>query len=209
MKCHEIGPAETWEEVEAVFAAAPVWEFDQAWLAVREPEFRKATVRMGWHADRFCYFAKLEDHFPTTRARTRNERLWELGDVLELFAGLPGHPAYIEYHAAPNGQVLQLLWPDATALGSVAGLEDLGRFSVTDDRAISRVKIVDGGWQVYGELPSSCLPGAALPLAGTTWQISFGRYDHHADGTFTLSSTSPLTAPAYHRRHEWREVQFS
>jgi hypothetical protein len=208
MKCPEIDKPGSWEAVEKVFDGTPTLDFWQTWQNENEPDFCRGTVRIGWQADRFFYFAGLEDNFPRTRALARNEPLWQLGDVLELFAGLKGHPAYVEYHTAPNGQVLQLLWPDASALGTVAGMDDLRRFSVTDDRAVIRVRMVEGGWQVYGELPSSSLPGATAPLAGQTWEVSFGRYDYHSDGTFTLSSTSPLTLPSYHRRHEWREIEF-
>jgi hypothetical protein len=210
MICTELASEKTddWENLARIFSSAPTIPFAQHWAKHVEPAFLPAGVRIGWRADRFCYFAELRDNFPTTRARVRNDPLWELGDVLELFAGVKGDPAYVEYHTAPNGRVLQLLWPDPTALATVAGVDDLRRFSVTDDAAVARARIVEGGWQVYGELPASSLPGAAAPLAGQTWQVSFGRYDYHADGSFTLSSTSPLSKPSYHRRHEWREIGF-
>jgi hypothetical protein len=47
------------------------------------------------------------------------------------------------------------------------------------------------------------------PLAGQIWQISFGRYDYDMSGAPVLSSTSPITQPSYHRRHEWREIEFT
>lgn len=194
--------------MEAAFRSAPVWEFGQAWRDGCEPGLRRGTVRLGWSGDRLCYFATLEDEFPVMRATERNQHLWEMGDVLELFAGVRDRPAYVEYHTAPNGHILQLLWPDSGALSGLKGIADLARFIVTDDQAVSRVRIVEGGWQVYGELPASLLPGAAAPLAGQTWLVSFGRYDTHADGTFTLSNTLPLTQPTYHCRQEWREIEF-
>lgn len=182
-------------------------DFGQSWLAEPEPGFRTGRVRIGWFADRLCYCGELVDDFPMTRALGRNEPLWQLGDVLELFAGIKGRPAYVEYHTAPNGRILQLLWPDAAALSTVKGDGDLARFMVEDDRAVSWARTVKDGWQVYGELPVASLPGCSAPLAGQTWQVSFGRYDYHEDGSFTLSSTSPLTVPSYHRRHEWREIE--
>ena len=182
-------------------------DFGQSWLAKAEPGFRPGRVRIGWHNDRFCYFGELVDDFPMNRALGRNEPLWQLGDVLELFAGIKDRPAYVEYHAAPNGRILQLLWPDAAALSTVKDEGDLKRFMVEDDRAVSWARTVEDGWQVYGELPVASLPGCSVPLAGQTWQVSFGRYDYHRDGSFTLSSTSPLTLPSYHRRQEWREIE--
>ena len=38
-----------------------------------------------------------------TAAGKRNDLLFQLGDVLELFAGVKGHPAYVEYHFVSGG----------------------------------------------------------------------------------------------------------
>ena len=198
-----------WDGLLAAFADAPAWNFAQAWLAVPEPGFRPGSVRLGWCGGRFCYLADLSDDLPVTSASGRNEPLWQLGDVLELFAGVHGQPAYIEYHTAPNGCILQLQWPDSKALASVREISDLARFTVCDDVASSRVRFTPHGWQVYGELPLLSLPGAPAELAGQVWDVSFGRYDSGGPDTpQILSSTSPLTRPSYHRRDEWRRVRF-
>jgi hypothetical protein len=211
MICPKIAEYEDgdWEAISRAFSGALVLEFGQSWLDHPEPAFRPGSVRVGWREDRFLFFTDLRDEEISTSASGRNQPLWQLGDVLELFAGVKDHPAYVEYHTAPNGKILQLLWPDAEALGTFTGIEDLSRFTVTDDRAVSLTRIVDGGWQVYGELPTSSLPGAVAPLAGQIWQISFGRYDYDMSGAPVLSSTSPITQPSYHRRHEWREIEFT
>ena len=210
MFCPEIQPPETreWEGVVRALLGAPALDFAQPWRAHPEPAFRPGRVRIGWRGDRFLFFADLKDSGIVTSAHARNQPLWQMGDVIELFAGVKGNASYIEYHTAPNGVILQLLWPDSEALGTVTDIRDLSRFTVTDDQAVSRVRIVDGGWQVYGELPCCSLQGAVAALAGQTWQVSFGRYDYDEAGGPVLSSTSPLTQPAYHRRHEWREIQF-
>jgi hypothetical protein len=145
-----------------------------------------------------------------TLATERNQPLWQLGDVLELFAGVKGSVPYVEYHAAPNGVILQLLWSDSAALKEFAETGDLAGFALRDDKAFSKVRQKAGSWEVYGELPASSVPGnSGKDLAGEAWEINFGRYEYSDNNeTFVLSSTSPLTQPAYHRRQEWRQIVF-
>jgi hypothetical protein len=212
--CPELPPfdAADWKQIAGAFRKAPVWKLDQSWRKKRERGFRGGKVRIGWRGDRILYFADLSDREVTTKARRRNDHLWQLGDVLEVFAGVQGRPAYIEYHTAPNGLVLQLAWPDAGALQKAGGPKGLKPFIKMDDTAEATVRRTRNGWQVYGEIPGSSVWGRKPPKAtldGQIWDLSFGRYDYPADeGAPLLSSTSPLTQAAYHRRHEWRQVRF-
>ncbi len=102
-----------WKSVRAAFRQAPQWKFGQSWVERPSRGFRKGTVRIGWQGDRLFYLADLDDRELFTKATRRNQNLWELGDVLEIFAGVHGNPGYIEYHTAPNGVILQLFWPHA------------------------------------------------------------------------------------------------
>jgi hypothetical protein len=214
VSCPEIPPfdASDWKQIAGAFRHAPVWKFDQSWREKRERGFRGGKVRIGWRGDRLLYFADLSDREVTTKALNRNDHMWVLGDVLEIFAGVQGRPAYIEYHTAPNGLVLQLFWPDAASLQKTRGPGGLKPFMKTDDSAVAIVRRTRSGWQVYGEIPAASVWGGKprqASLEGQVWDLSFGRYDYPAgDGSPILSSTSPLTKPAYHRRHEWRQIQF-
>lgn len=204
--------ASDWKQIAGAFRHAPVWKFDQSWREKRERGFRGGKVRIGWRGDRILYFADLSDREVTTKARKRNDHIWVLGDVLEIFAGVQGRPAYIEYHTAPNGLALQLFFPDAAALQKTSGPNGLKPFMKTDDTAVATVRRTQTGWQVYGEIPAASVWGRKPPkatLEGQVWDLSFGRYDYPAgDDDPILSSTSPLTQAAYHRRHEWRQVRF-
>jgi hypothetical protein len=198
-----------WPEIERAFARAPRLDFSQPWRAEPEPAFRPGRVRIGWRADRFCYLAELEDDALFTSATTRNQPLWELGDVLETFVGAKGSPGYIEYHAAPNGTILQLRWPSREAFLASGGADGLTRFADRDDAATSRVRATGTGWAVYGEIPSGSVPGASGGLAGQVWEVNFGRYDYREEGRPpVLSATSPLARLSFHRRDEWRLVEF-
>jgi hypothetical protein len=213
--CPELPPINTsdWREIAGAFRHAPEWKFDQSWREKRERGFRGGKVRIGWRGDRLLYFADLSDRKVTTKALKRNDHMWELGDVLEIFAGVHGRPAYIEYHTAPNGLTLQLFWPDAGALRKTTGPKGMNPYIKNDDEAFAMARRTRSGWQVYGEIPAASVWGrqpAKATLAGQTWDVSFGRYDYPAgDGPPILSSTSPLTMAAYHRRPEWRQVTFT
>lgn len=214
VSCPEIAPFDSsnWRQIALAFRHAPVWKFDQSWREKRERGFRGGKVRIGWRGDRLLYFADLSDGEVTIRARKRNDPMWVMGDVLEVFAGVQGQPSYIEYHTAPNGLVLQLFWPDAAALQKTRRPDGLKPFMKTDDSAVATVRRTRGGWQVYGEIPAASVWGRKprqASLEGQVWDLSFGRYDYpDGDGAAILSSTSPLTQAAYHRRHEWRQIRF-
>lgn len=201
-----------WKQISRAFRASPVLKFDQSWREKRERGFRGGSVRIGWRGNHLLYFADLSDREVVTKARKPNDPMWTLGDVLEIFAGVQDRPAYIEYHTAPNGLPLHLFWPDADSLKKASGKGGLKKFTLKDDLAVAKVRRTNKGWQVYGEIPAMSVWGRKPPgnsLAGQVWDLSFGRYDYPSgEGAPILSSTSPLTQAAYHRRHEWRQVEF-
>jgi hypothetical protein len=76
------------DSVQAAFTKAPQFHFAQNWAEQTPPDLRNGTVRIGWQDDRLVYFADLDDRDIFTKATGRNQDLWKLGDVLEIFAGL-------------------------------------------------------------------------------------------------------------------------
>ena len=208
--CHPLKPFDTkdWPSIAKAFEGATEFTFSQHWMQVKDEAFRPARVRMGWRDDRLLYFAEFTDDNINTVARERNEEFYRTGDVFEIFAGFTGDPAYIEYHLSPNNVILQLRFPDSEALKN-AGHTGLHPFFIRDDDAVLQARVEEGRWLIYGELPADSLPGATKPIEGTIWQVSFCRYDYAAGGTSpVLSSTSLHEQASYHRRHEWRPIQF-
>lgn len=203
-------PSQAWEDLESIFAHAPVLEFSQQWLSCLDATFLPGSVRIGWHGTDFFYFATLQDAHPSTRATAHNQRLWLLGDVLEVFAGIHQEPAYLEYHTAPNDMALHLLWPDSSALAAAnASPEGITPYIIQDPTAKAISRTTPQGWQVLGRI---CLFSAFSKPVGSLnnsiWDINFGRYDYTADQS-TISSTSPLSQPNFHRRSEWVPIQFT
>lgn len=198
-----------WEEIQAHLEAGLVWDMAQSWFPAAEEAFRPASVRIGHSNDRLHVLATLTDEEIHTDATERNQPLWTLGDVFEVFAGVQGNPGYIEYHVAPNGCALQLLFPAADSLqkAAKAGLTPLMR---TDDATLLRATRTSEGWMAYAGIPASSLPGSHAPLSGQVWDLSLCRYDFSpSTGKAALASTSPFSQPSFHRRHEWRTIRMA
>ena len=201
--------AGNWGEITAAFDEAPSLEFGQPWCTASETGWQGGTVRTGWHASRFLYLATLADNHLVATAACNDQFLWQIGDVLEVFAGVDGDSGYIEYHTDPNGRTLRLRWPDKDAVSKVTEIAKVADFIVKDEATLVRVRRTENGWQVYGEIPATSLSGGCGTLAGQSWQLNFGRYDYRdLKSPPVLSSTSPLTKPSFHRRHEWRTIRF-
>lgn len=198
-----------WNSVAAAFEDAPALAMRQAWREEAETDLRVGTVRLGRSGDRLLVYAVLVDDEVATRATERNQPLYELGDVFEIFAGIAGQPGYIEYHIAPNDVILQLRWPDSAAVQRVKTSADLQDFAVMDNSAILKSRRTAAGWEVYVEIPLTSLPGGEESHGATPWQVNFSRYDYTADFTrHVLAATAPLTRPAFHRRDEWTHLRF-
>lgn len=170
-----------------------------------------STVDLSWSATGLHFLARLADLDVGTRARGPGERLWELGDVLEIFAGSPGAEAYLELHVAPNGCTLQLGWPSVSILTAMRARNerDLGAFVRTEPLFRAEPRLVPDGWEVEGVVFAQALE-SLNPAGcghGTRWALSFSRYDYGAEAVAPLlSSTSPHPVADFHRRSDWRTV---
>ena len=137
---------------DAAFAGSPVLTFNQSWRAERQPGFSAGSVRIGWQRDAFCFDARLEDSCLFTTASQRNDILYLLGDTLEFFAGAAGSPAYVEYHYAPNGVILQLLWPQSARAITLPAAGGLQAFAIEENDSSHSVWPIPGGWRVCAKV---------------------------------------------------------
>ncbi len=198
------------EAVRVAFQGAPVMEMGQSWRESLEVGFSPARVRVGWREDRLMVFAELTDAKLVTQATENNQRLWTLGDVFEIFLRDSSGERYLEFHVAPNGRRLQLVFSDRATLGQLAAngmvIEDL----MVAEPMFEFSHWVDGDqWSICAEIPNSAFLQPGTTLAGRTWLASFSRYDYRAPGTEpVISSTSPHAVASFHRQQEWAELVF-
>ncbi len=182
----------------------------QAWRDSPEEKFQPARVRIGWRGDRLLVFGELTDKHLYTRATEDNQILCSLGDVFEVFLRDSEGERYAEFHVAPNGRRLQLLWPDAATIRRV-GMKEVSLDDLKVHEPIFDFSQWSEGntWCICAPVPGSVFLPAGTPLGGRTWNASFSRYDYSsAEEPPVLSSTSPHAKVSFHRQQEWAEVLF-
>lgn len=184
----------------------PGWmPLGQSWLkSGPEAGFQPGWARIRWTPAALHYDAHFVRASPRNRARTLNERTWELGDICEVFVELAGGPGYVELHVTPENQRLQLLWRPGAFERFSAGEAPLTTATVADPAWVrSGVEVAGPGWSITAALPARAL-GLTAFSPELALRTAVCRYDCGAGGEpVRLSSTAPLTFPSYHRREEW------
>jgi len=212
--CPELPAIETTADLIAVihaFRAAPVCKLQQAWRTEPEPGFAPATVRVGWRDNTLLLLAELEDADVFTFARHNNERLWELGDTLEIFLRAADQPAYSEFHVAPNNLRLQLGFTSADHSEQARRNGSFASLIVHDITFNSRTWVLPkiNCWYAFVEIPVASVSHAPDCLTGLKCQFSFCRYDYTRGCPVpVISSTSAHSRPDFHCREEWGTLRF-
>lgn len=185
------------------------WSLGQAWRVEPVNGLRCGTVRFGWDPDALWVLAELPDDYIITRSTGHDQRMWELGDVFEIFVQRQHSRYYLELHVTPKNHRLLLQWTK-TGLAEVSAkrrlLEEFQRPGDLFESWV-RVRKNPNRWQLLVRLPAAVLPGGSPFQPRQKLSVSFSRYDAGRKGTASiLSSTSPHRKLDFHRRHEWRSV---
>jgi hypothetical protein len=194
------------ESVRTAFRSAASCSLWQAWRGREETGFSPGTVRIGSRQGSLLVFAELTDKDISNNATQLNQRVWELGDVFEIFLRHPRNESYVEFHVTPNNQRLQLCYPNAAAVESVRLTGSFEKFLVPGDAFYSKtwIKSTLNKWFVYAEIPTAIVCGSDEYSDNKQWRFSFGRYDYtRGVKEPVISSTSPHLEPDFHRHHEW------
>lgn len=191
---------------------APLWPvcparpivLQQCWLPMPQRSFQPGTAWLAATDDALLVFAKLTGSAARATATEDNQWLWELGDVFEIFVQSYGGDGYFEFQIAPNGRLLQLHYPFASAPRQ-NGIDQYLR----SDRLIqfaSHHNATTREWRIAARLPiPNILPPRKI-AEGAEWRMACCRYDYAADGSFVLSSTAQLSRPDFHRIGEWSRI---
>ena len=170
----------------------------QSWLPEPEPGFRPGQAKLRWSDGQLHLRGDFTGGGAGTDATAHGERLWERGDVAELFLQREGSDGYREYQVAPNGCTLALHYPDTACVAAVrSGARSLEEF-LTGEIPKAEVSVTRDGWTLSLSVPLKAAPGEIF-------RVSCCRYDHGGGGKPVISSTSPHPVRDFHRPGDWRE----
>lgn len=168
--------------------------FTQSWLQKPEALFHPGTVEVTLLKDSLLFHSTLIQKKAGTSATAHQQRLWELGDVVELFLQQIGAEDYYEYQIAPNGLMLALHYPDHNAVTAVRSGERHMEDFLADLPNDGTASTAADGW----------CASLTVPVTGKRFRFNCGRYDYCEGSTPVISSTSPLTKRDFHRVQEWK-----
>ena len=171
----------------------------QAWLPTPELGFLPGTACFAWKDGKLELTVDLTDQDVITSATASNQRLWELGDVVELFVQRVGESAYREYQVTPNGFTLALSYPDSSGVAAVrSGARQIDEF-FSDAAFMAQGELTAKGWRAHFSIP---LVGSL----GDRIRVSCCRYDAGTERSPIISSTSHHPVRDFHRPQDWREM---
>jgi hypothetical protein len=170
----------------------------QNWLPAPEQGFLPGKARFSWKDGFLTLDAEFVDREVITTATAHGQRLWEHGDVVELFIQKEGEQDYREYQVAPNGFTLALHYPDSTCVGAVRRGERRMEEFMTREIPVAKVTMHSEGWSASLHIPLPARPGEVF-------RVSCCRYDAGSGRAPLISSTSPHPARDFHRPQDWRK----
>jgi hypothetical protein len=173
--------------------------FQQTWRESPEAGFQTGLVRVGWSAGALEVGGEFEDAEVQTRATADNQRLWELGDVFEVFLQVEGRADYIELHVAPNAVRMHLRFPHVLSRDEPWPFQQL---FVNPVGFHAKAGELPGGWWAGLEIPCALL-GLKCLTAGLVLRAGFCRYDYGPSGEAICSSTAILSEMNFHQPEEW------
>lgn len=170
----------------------------QSWLTEPEAAFLPGRAEISWTKGKLHLRADLIAEEVITTATAHGQRLWEHGDVIELFVQRVGEKGYHEYQVSPNGFTLALRYPDISCVASVRSGERRMEEFLTGEIPKSEVSLTEEGWGVSLSIPLPASPGERF-------RLSCCRYDAGTGRPPVISSTSPHPVRDFHRPQDWRE----
>lgn len=184
-----LNPAKVWSDRAGWNDAAPV-----TLVGVGASDAAAATVRARWNNDWLFFEFLCRDDALVSPGRTDGEDHFKIGDVVEVFVGREGRPAYLEVHATPGGRK------------TVYGFRGYRQPASAPEGIEVRAGKTEGGWRAVLSIPWPALGGK--PEAGP-WEFLAGRYDYHETGGSPVLSSFPAQTgkPDFHDRARFARLE--
>ncbi len=195
---HDGGPTPT------AYASALCLPLSQHWCNGMPQEQGHAYIAAC--AEGLRLYSWFEEATPYTTATHNNQRLFELGSVVEFFICPSGTSTYWEIHLSPNGLIMDIRIPDRDAL--MRGALDWSEVIAPASHARYTGNTTATAWTTEIIVPWACFERTGIPT-GENWGVAVCRYnypDRLEDPE--LSATAPFTELSFHRIEEFNRITF-
>lgn len=184
-----LNPARAWSDREGwdAVAAAPL-------AGVNGMAAATSTVRARWNENWIFFEFVCRDEALVSPGRADGEDHFKLGDVVEVFLGRAGRPAYLEVHATPAGRK------------TVYAFRDYRKEAQSPDGIEVRAAKIPGGWRAVLSIPWPALGGTPEESG---WEFLAGRYDYDEPGSRPVLSSFPAQRgkPDFHDRARFARLE--
>lgn len=200
------GPADLTANPPAKYADAALLPLRQHWSDSMPEE--GGVARIGATKAGLSVYTRFEDSDIFSTATADQQRMWTLGDVVEVFVK-PGRDqdSYWEVHVTPNDFLMDLSIPSRAGMSS--GEITWEEIIAPESGTVYQTNVEDGVWSAELTIPWSAFGLNGMPAKGTTWQFAVCRYNYNGGlENHVLSSTAPLTKASYHRYEEYTDLTF-
>jgi hypothetical protein len=178
----------------------------QGWNNESNPSFADCNVDFTWQADALIVTAHLTDADVHSKSSNDNQKMWELGDVFEMFIQIEGQEDYFELHITPTNTRFQAHKPNV-----VGTIEPGGTYMPIEHWLVSPVQFkatatqTPDGWIATMEIPPSLL-GYQQFETGQQLRINFARYDGGPGREPDISASANHQTPSFHQPDDWHRI---
>ena len=199
------------QEHPQAYAAIPRLPLRQSWLDADRMPAERALAYPFRTQEGLGFYVWMEDSCVFTEARRNNEKMWQLGDVVEFFVK-PGvdRDDYWEIHVTPNDLIMDIHIPSREGVlgGSIPWEQVIAAQSGAHTTVVTNAE--RKSWAAGICIPWTAFGSPIPPPPGTLWQFAVCRYN--SPGSLAeepeLSSTALLEGPGFHRYEDYHLLRF-
>jgi hypothetical protein len=201
-------PADLTADPPSKYAACPALALRQHWNGTDALPQEAGVARIGATTMGLSVHIRYEDADIFSTATANQQRMWQLGDVVEVFVK-PGleRSDYWEVHVTPNDFLMDLSIPSRA--GFQSGEHSWADIISPESGTVFQTLVADGAWVAELTIPWSAFGVTGIPDKGTTWQFAVCRYNYNGGlEDPELSSTAPLSERNFHRYEDYSDLTF-
>ena len=202
------GPADLTANPPSKYASCRSLPLRQHWSGSEALPQEAGVARIGATPTGLSVYVRYEDSDIFSTATANQQRMWTLGDVVEVFVK-PGleRSDYWEVHVTPNSFLMDLHFPSRAGMRS--GEHAWEDVITPESGTVFQTLVTDGSWSAELTIPWSAFGETDIPASGTTWQFAVCRYNYNGGlENPELSSTASLTKRSFHLYEDYTDLVF-